>query len=128
MKPRYTKSLDANHAQIVGYLRANGVEVTDFAEAGIVPDALAFYKGEAKWIEIKVPTRRSNFKYKQLEYIAQTKMPVAFVTSEQMALEYVTTGKHSLTIKQKDAIALLLRFTPKKAYTIAQIEKVLNKS
>jgi hypothetical protein len=127
MKPRHATSLDANHTQIVKHLRSHGVEVADFAGSGKVPDCQTFYGGVARWMEIKVPTRKAMFPAMQLDYIANTKMPVAFVTNEQDALEYAKTGKGALTQRQKDSLAgLLVRNKGKKAFTVGQVSEALN--
>lgn len=126
MKPRFSTSLDLNHSHICSFLRQNGVEVSDFAGVGVVPDALVYFKGTARWCEIKVPTRRASFPFKQLEYISQTKMDVAFITNVSDALVYAAAGIGALTQRQKDAIAgLLVRNPGKKAFTVSQVESAL---
>lgn len=128
MKPRHTVSLDANHSAIVQYLRKFCVEVTDFAGAGTVPDLLTYHRIQgARWIEIKVPTRKSSFPARQLNFIASTMMDVMFATDAESALLFATSGVGALSQSEKDRIAVMLRKNPdKKAFTVSQVEGAIN--
>jgi len=126
MKPRYLKSLDANHGQIVKHLRKHGVFVQDMSDAGKVPDLLLSYRGQNRWCEIKIPGREARYTADQLKTISETPMDAAFIDSQETALEYAINGTGRLTVRQKDAIAgLLIRNPGKKAFTVKQIEEIL---
>lgn len=126
MKPRHTKSLDGNHAEITAHLRSHGIEVKDFAGAGTVPDLLTYANGRGRWLEVKVPGGKASYTHSQLEYVANTKMDVAFITTKEDAKNYAVQGIGRLTQKQKDSIAAMLYRNPtKKAFTVNQVKECL---
>jgi len=125
---KYAKAIDANHGEILQYLRKHGVHVQDCSNAGILPDALVSYRGANRWMEIKVATRADRRYTKgQLKTIAETPMDVAFITNAEDALMYAQTGEGKLSQVAKDAITLLLLKEPRKVYTAAQVERCTNK-
>lgn len=129
MKPRLYRT-DSNQKEIVEALRKHGIEVTDFAKAGEVPDLLLYYRPAqvGRWAEVKKAERRGrSFSRAQLKYISQTYMDVAFVTSIDEAVRYAKTGEGALTDRQKQKLAILI-LNGKADYTVAQVEGALNGS
>jgi hypothetical protein len=61
----------------------------------------------------------------QIEFMANTKMPVAFVKTEDEALKFASS-MDGLTQGQKDSLAIFLQTATKKQYHPAVIERVLD--
>lgn len=116
---------DANHNEIVAFLRSQGVYVTDLATAGRVPDVLLSYRGANRWAEIKA-NRQTQYQAMQLRYISETPMDVAFIETSEAAIAYAKHGAGALTQKQKDRLAaLLLRHPHKMAFTVTQVRTAI---
>jgi len=123
---RHAARKDQNHRSIVAFLRQHGVYVQDLSNAGKVPDLLISYRGQNRWCELKIPGKKAMYTADQLKTISETPMDAAFISSQESALDYATSGEGKLSQKQKDAIAgLLIRNPGKKAFTVGQIEAVL---
>lgn len=118
---------DANHNEIVSYLRHHGCEVEDTSAVGKIPDTLVWRNGTVAWVEIKVPGSRACFYRKQLEYISQTRHNVVIATSPEMALIDIRE-KRWLTPRMKDCLAAMLIFSDKNKFTPAEVAKAIGKT
>lgn len=118
-----SESRDGNHAQIVGYLRGYDIEVIETFRP---LDLLIFNEDErAAWIEVKTTKRNAPIKMTQIKFMATTKMPVAFVKTEDEALEFART-LNGITEKQKKDLATFCETATRKQYHPAVIERVLS--
>lgn len=116
------QSRDGNHKAIVDSMRDNGFEVIETFR----PLDVQVFNGErAGWIEIKTKQRNAPIKLTQIKFMATTKMPVAFVKTEDEALEFART-LNGLTQKQKDDLATFCETATRKQYHPAVIERVLS--
>jgi hypothetical protein len=125
MRPRYSTirdNRDSNHGQIVSYLRMHGIEVIE-TERPL--DILIWCNGQAGWGEIKDTRRNAMVQRGQLEFMAFTEMPVAFIKTEGEALQFATTMQ-GLTKKQKNALAAMLVGDLRKTFHPALIERALS--
>lgn len=113
---------DATHKPIVEHLEANGIEVIQTMRP---LDCLIFNaKRRAGWIEIKTTKRNAAIMLTQVKFMADTKMPVAFVSTKEEALEFARTLK-GITQKQKDDLRTFYLTCTRKQVHPAVIERVL---
>lgn len=125
MRPRHTKirdQRDANHGEIVAFLRTHGLEVIE-TERPL--DCLVFNDTEAGWMEIKTESRNATVRRSQLEFMSETAMPVAIVKNEGEALIFALTME-GLTPNQKDALTQFLVRDQRDVYYPATVETILN--
>jgi hypothetical protein len=114
---------DANHSQVLNYLRVHGCEVHEFRTP---LDSLVWRNGIVAWVEIKVPGSRACFTRQQLQYISSTRHNVVIATSPEEAL-MAMREKQWLSQKMKDGIAGMLIFSPKSKFTPADVAKAIGK-
>lgn len=112
---------DGNHAEIVQTLRGHHIEVIETFRP---LDILIFNNGASGWMEIKTESRKAPIQTTQIRFMANTKMPVAFVKTFDEALEFARTFD-GLTQQQKDNLAVFLREATKTQYHPAVVERVL---
>jgi hypothetical protein len=113
---------DGNHKTLVDYLRGHGIEAIETFRP---LDVLVFNGSKAGWIEVKTTSRSAAIMRTQIEFMANTKMPVAFVKTEDEALKFASS-MDGLTQGQKDSLAIFLQTATKKQYHPAVIERVLD--
>lgn len=112
--------LDANHRQICDHLRANGVWVWELLN----PVDCVIQLRQLCFMEIKIE-KGAQCTRQQLDFIAGTPAPVAFVENEAQALDFARTGI-GLSQSQKDKIAFLLMKEPdRKKFEYGQIKKLI---
>lgn len=117
---KYRGKRDANHKAVADHLRAYGVEVNEVLDP---LDLLCEYKGFVGFCEVKV-NGKSTYTRTQLDFIANTKIPVAIVKDGGEAMRFLKT-KQGLAQKQKDALAGFLAITEGNKWHNAAIERVL---
>lgn len=117
---------DKHHTATVNWLRNHGVEVIDLSAVGIVPDLLTIRKGEAAFVELKIPGSGAKWYAKQLAFIASTKARVAIAESPEDAMQALSQ-KRFISQKAKDMIGAMLAIRPKDVYTPAELQKVWDK-
>jgi hypothetical protein len=115
------QSRDANHSEIVQHLQRNGIEVIETFQP---LDILIYKSGIAGWIEIKTESRNAGIRRSQIKFMAETKMPVAFVKTPAEAYRFASTFE-GLTAKEKANLAEFLKHATNEKYYPATIERVL---
>ena len=115
------ESRDANHKEIVDHVRGHGFEVIETFRP---LDCLVFNE-RAGWMEIKTTARNSQVMLTQIQFMATTNMPVAFVKTQDEALHFAKTFE-GITEKQKQNLAMFAATAKFKKYHPAVIERVLN--
>lgn len=120
---RFVKQIrDGNHKQLVEYLKKHGIEVIETYRP---LDCLVFNPAlGAGWMEVKTEARNAPVQLTQIKFMAFTKMPVAFVKTEDEALDFGRT-LNGLSQKQKDSLAVFARTATKAQYHPAVVERVL---
>lgn len=120
MRFNWLDKRDANHDEIVNHLRKLGIEVVE-TERPV--DVLIHHGGRSGWGEIKVPG--GNVRRTQVQFISETKMPVAFIRTTDEAVYFAETFD-GLTQSAKDRLAKLLLTHPKnKDFSSIQIEAAI---
>lgn len=125
MRPRYTRirdTRDANHGEIVAFLKAHGIEVIETERP--LDILIRRNDGVCGFAEIKTMSRNIRIYRSQIEVMSETRMPVAFVKSEGEALIFAETMQ-GLTQRQKDALGVFLTRETAKHWHPAAIERVL---
>lgn len=112
---------DGNHKELVDHLEKHGIEVIETFRP---LDCLVFHGGQSGWIEIKTEKRNAPIQTNQIEFMANTRMPVAFVKTVDEALAFAKTFS-GLTQRQKDNLGVFLRTANKTQYHPAVVERVL---
>jgi hypothetical protein len=127
MRPRFKKSLDANHNDVKGHLEENGCEVIDCSAIGGIVDLLVYYppKSLTTFLEVKIPGCRAAFTKPQLRWISGTRWPVRIVTDKHEALEFATTLKGQLSEGHKHRLRVLADTTKAEQVRPDAVEKVL---
>jgi hypothetical protein len=117
---KYAKKLDAHHTETKNLLMRYGWHVCDMSATGKYPDLLCWKKDSVAWLELKVPGSAAKWTRTQLEYIAETPMPVATAVSPEQAYERLRDGSY-ITQRAKDAIAGVLLRSDKEYFTPTEI-------
>lgn len=115
---------DSNHKSVIEPLSEQpGIEVIETFRP---LDALVFNAElGAGWMEIKTAARNASIKRTQIEFMANTKMPVAFVKTPDEAVQFANTMV-GLSDRQKANLGVFLETATRKGYHPAVIERVLN--
>lgn len=117
---RYAKR-DNNHKAVADYLSAHGVEVIEIFNP---LDLLCQYRGFVGFVEVKMDDKKELCTRKQLKFIAETRIPVAFAKSGEDALNFLQT-RSGLTERQKNGITAMLRRDEKLLFTAKDMRTVL---
>ena len=118
---RHRHNLDANHKPIVSELRKRGVEVIEIMKP---VDICLHHRGWTGFGEIKTEGADRSIELSQVEFMAFTNAPVAFIRSTDEAMEFVK-NRQGLSAKQKSYLMMMLAKWRKKQYTPRQIELTL---
>lgn len=117
----YKRHLDTNHKTVVTHLRGHGVEVIEILDP---LDLLCHFQHFTGLIEVKKPNSSAVYTRRQIEFIANTRMPVAIVKQADEAFEFMKTGL-GLSQKQKDALAGFLLRDSRGQWHHQLIERIL---
>lgn len=112
---------DTNHKAVADYLRGAGVEVREIFDP---VDLLCCRHSFVGLIEVKLPGSRTKYTRKQLQFIADTRMPVCIAKSGEEAYEFMRTG-NGLSRAQKVSLRLLLDRNVRELYQPSVVESAL---
>jgi len=112
---------DSNHGEIVAFLRSSGIEVIETERP--LDILIRRDDGICGFAEIKTMARNATIYRSQIEFMADTQMPVQIVKCEGEALIFAESMQ-GLSQKEKDALGVLLTQDKAKKWHPAAIERV----
>jgi hypothetical protein len=108
---------DQNHTSLVRDLRSQGVEVREM----MLPLDLLTYLHEMVWVEVKMPGSRACYTRTQLQFCADTRMPILIAKDATEAINALKQRAY-LSQKQKDNIAGMLIRSAKDKFTPNEVD------